>query len=342
MAGQDDLQTDFFRTAHKLINLVVDNATKGQLAEFTNIAVEFAQYGVTIYIIIYAMQTMAGRQKTPVPDFLWNMGKLAVIFMFVSNFDGWTNSAIEGIESLKTTLSGGADPWRSLDQLWFKSYQLATKLKALDTKKFSLQGDVAAWYTWAGAIIALLPTSLVFLASEISLKLLTITAPLFILFLMFGFLRQMFNNWLQTIFSSILTLMFATLVLRAGTSYLNHILTEAIRMSPEGNLVALGATAMAAGIFTVFLVWLARHYANQLAGVGVEGAIQGAAAMGLGAATFGASKLIGKGRQGLSSLGDAASKSRDKAWQGASDAAAQQNASIGKRVAKKTRERYEG
>ncbi|ENZ2746214.1 type IV secretion system protein [Salmonella enterica] len=337
-----DYQTDFFRTAHKLIEAVIDSATKGQLAEFIKFAIEMAQYGVTIYIIIYAMQTMAGRQKTPVPDFLWNMGKMAVIFMFVSNMDGLLDSAISGIDDLKDMLSGGIDPWLWLDQLWVKGGQVARKIRELDTDTIPLGGFLGSWATYVGTILALMSASVVFLVSELTIKLLTITAPVFILCLMFGFLRQMFNNWLQTIFSSILTLMFATLALRAGTSYLNHILSVIVKDADEFNLVDMGFMALAAGIFTAVIAWLARHYASQLAGVGVEGAMQGAAAMGLGAATFGASKLISKGRQGITSLGDAASKSRGRAWDSTTEAASQQHMNIGKRVAKKTRERYEG
>lgn len=335
-------QTDFFRTAHKLIEAVIDSATKGQLAEFIKFAIEMAQYGVTIYIIIYAMQTMAGRQKTPVPDFLWNMGKMAVIFMFVSNMDGLLDSAISGIDDLKNMLSGGIDPWLWLDQLWVKGGQVARKIRELDTDTIPLGGFLGSWATYVGTILALMSASVVFLVSELTIKLLTITAPVFILCLMFGFLRQMFNNWLQTIFSSILTLMFATLALRAGTSYLNHILSVIVKDADQFNLVDMGFMALAAGIFTAVIAWLARHYASQLAGVGVEGAIQGAAAMGLATAGYAAFKLLNAGRRGVQRLGDAASKSRDKAWQGASDAAAQQNAGIGRRVAKKTRERYEG
>ncbi|PVK45492.1 pilus assembly protein, partial [Salmonella enterica subsp. enterica serovar Rubislaw] len=277
-----DYQTDFFRTAHKLIEAVVDNATKGQLAQFTSFAVELAQYGVTIYIIIYAMQTMAGRQKTPVPDFLWNMGKMAVIFMFVSNMDGWTDSAIKGIDELKVTLSGGADPWLWLDQLWVKGSQISRKILSLDTKTVPMAGILGSWATNIGTILALMSASVVFLVSELTIKLLTVTAPIFIMCLMFGFLRQMFNNWLQLIFSSILTLMFATLALRAGTSYLNHILSVIVKEAEKSNLVDMGFMALAAGIFTAVIAWLARHYASQLAGVGVEGAMQCAAVMGVG------------------------------------------------------------
>jgi hypothetical protein len=40
-----------------------------------------------------------------------------------------------------------------------------------------------------------------------------------------------------------------------------------------------------------WIIWQAKTYASQLAGVGVEGAMQGAAAMGIGAGVFGASRM---------------------------------------------------
>ncbi|EBV5565185.1 TPA: conjugal transfer protein TrbL [Salmonella enterica subsp. enterica serovar Virchow] len=49
-----------------------------------------------------------------------------------------------------------------------------------------------------------------------------------------------------------------------------------------------------------WIIWQAKTYASQLAGVGVEGAMQGAAAMGIGAGVFGASRmgrnLLGMGK----------------------------------------------
>ncbi|EFF3630993.1 pilX6 domain protein [Escherichia coli DEC8A] len=49
-----------------------------------------------------------------------------------------------------------------------------------------------------------------------------------------------------------------------------------------------------------WIIWQAKSYASQIAGVGVEGAMQGAAAMGIGAGVFGASRMargaLGMGR----------------------------------------------
>ncbi|MCV5975288.1 type IV secretion system protein, partial [Escherichia coli] len=115
-----------------------------------------------------------------------------------------------------------------------------------------------------------------------------------------GFLRQMFNNWLQAIFSSLLIFMFAALALRAGMWQLNGTLSITLSSATAPNLFEAGATVLVSGLFMAWIIWQAKTYASQLAGVGVEGALQGAAAMGIGAGVFGASRMargaLGMGR----------------------------------------------
>ncbi|HBC6189617.1 TPA: type IV secretion system protein [Proteus mirabilis] len=108
MADVPSYTSDFFKTAHRLIDQVLDTATKGKLAEYSGIAVDLVQAGVVIWMIIYAFQTIAGKQKTPVADFLWQMGKMAIILVFVKNTGGWMDAANNEINALKTTLAGGA------------------------------------------------------------------------------------------------------------------------------------------------------------------------------------------------------------------------------------------
>ncbi|MFO5615269.1 type IV secretion system protein, partial [Klebsiella pneumoniae] len=61
--------------------------------------------------------------------------------------------------------------------------------------------------------------------------LLGITAPIFIFCLMYGFLRPMFNNWLQNIFAGILTILFAALSLRIVVNYLILVLNKATKVA---------------------------------------------------------------------------------------------------------------
>ncbi|EGH26372.1 conjugal transfer protein, partial [Pseudomonas amygdali pv. mori str. 301020] len=62
--------------------------------------------------------------------------------------------------------------------------------------------------------------------ADVTIALLSITAPLFIFCLMFGFLRTMFNNWLQLIFSSILTVLFASLIVNISIAFMTDMMTQ--------------------------------------------------------------------------------------------------------------------
>jgi type IV secretion system protein VirB6 len=91
----------------------------------------------------------------------------------------------------------------------------------------------------------------------------------------------MFNSWLQLIFSSCLIFLFCGLAIKAGMTFLNGILTISIANADELNLISTGAQAGVAGAFMAWIIWQAKTYASQLAGVGVEGAMQGQPQWGL-------------------------------------------------------------
>ena len=266
MAGESSV---FFQTAQRAIMSVLERSLANQTDGFINIAYAFGRYGVQIYVLWYAYTVIAGKQRAPTQDFVWNLTRLFVILMFVKNMDGWLNYTLSAIDGLKETLSGGANVWKSCDELWLKTTQAAAHIYSKDTTDYvKVPGMLGALFVYTGGILSLLAAAITFLMAEITLKLLAVTAPLFIFCLSYGFLRQMFNSWLQLIISACLVLMFGSLA-----------------------LIQIGATSLAAGIFMAFVIWQAKNYASQIAGVGVEGAMQGAAAMGIGALGFGAARL---------------------------------------------------
>lgn len=348
----------YFIGAKTSIMSMLDRSLTGQMDGFIDIAYRLGRYGVQIYVLWYAYTVIAGKQRAPTQDFVWNLTRLFVILMFVKNMDGWLNYALTGIEGLKDTLSGGADVWKSCDELWTKITEAAALVYQVDkTDYVKVPGFISSLFIYIGGIIALLAASITFLMAEITLKMLAVTAPLFIFCLSYGFLRQMFNSWLQLIISSCLILMFGSLALRAGTWFLNDILSDVLDTAKNQNLIELGARALAASLFLTFIIWQAKNYASQIAGVGVEGAMQGAAAMGMGAIGFGAAKLglgamKGAGRGSMGAWRGArgqkggfakstgfSGKAGNLAGQGAR-MAGQKGYSVGKEVVKQVRQRF--
>ncbi len=99
---------------------------------------------------------------------------------------------------------------------------------------------------WSGAIVLLLAATFVNLLAKITILLMTTTTPIFIFCLLYGFLKPMFDNWLKTIFTAVLTIMFSALSIRITINYLNKILDATINASSESNMVTLAAQCLLA------------------------------------------------------------------------------------------------
>lgn len=331
-----DYDSNLFQTAHETIIDTLQSATQGKGADFIEIAYTFGKYYVIIYVLWYAFSVLAGMQSKPAANFIWNLARMAFILMFVRNIDGYLDASVSAIYGLKDMLAGG-DVYLWCDQLWVKTVQTATTIYNLDNADYvPVKGAIGAGMTYLGGLIALFFAALTFFAAEVTLLLLTVTAPLFIMCLMAGFLRQMFNSWLQLIFSAILVFMFGALALRAGTNYLNTILSVNLATATQQNLIYMGASALAGGLFMAFVIWQAKTYASQIAGVGAEGALQGAAAMGVSVAGFGAVKA---GGATMGRISGAAPLIKDGARKGIQSYAGNP-VSAGESVAKTAKARY--
>ncbi|MCU6304199.1 type IV secretion system protein, partial [Enterobacter cloacae] len=107
-----------------------------------------------------------------------------------------------------------------------------------------------------------------------------ITAPIFIFCLMFGFIRVMFNNWLQSLFSSILTVLFASLVIRIAMDFQGDILRGVANAPPSSAILSGSERGFLGVLLRALLVPITPTFAVQFAGAGVVGAVQGAAMRG--------------------------------------------------------------
>ncbi|KPC27194.1 MULTISPECIES: type IV secretion system protein [Pseudomonas syringae group] len=287
----------------------------------------FISGAITFYVLWMGYQTLAGKIQTPLQDVVWNLAKIGIILAFIENTNGYLTATLDAMQGLKDGLSGNqaGGVWAKLDSIWSQTQALASAIKNLDTSKYvKIDGGVGALLVWIGSITLMLVAGFVFFAADVTMLLLGMTAPLFIFCLMFGFLRTMFNNWLQLIFSSILTVMFASLVINIGVNFMVKILTQVTAQATESNLITMGALACVAGLLTGGMVLLSAKFAMQIAGVGMEGAVQGMAAMGLGAAGWGASKTLGEGMKFGKGVGKGIAQGGDAKTKGGSEWAGKQ------------------
>ncbi|MDT3268700.1 type IV secretion system protein [Pseudomonas amygdali pv. morsprunorum] len=299
-----------FEDYNRKVMLQLDKLTDSSTQIYAEGIMLILLSSVTLYVLWAGYQTLAGKMQTPIQDVLWNLAKFGIIITFINNYDGYLTAVIDAMSGLKAGFAGsGESVWMQLDTMWDKTQTLADTLYSLDNSTYvKAEGALALLLVWAGSICLMLVGGLTFFVADVTMLFMTVTAPLFIFCLMFGFLRTMFNNWLQLIFSSILTVMFATLVINVGINYMGSILAQAQALGNSANLVTLGATSLVAGILTAAMVTLAKALAGQIAGVSAEGAVQGLIVVGAALAAGAAGTAVKFGSKGGVEMGKGVGK----------------------------------
>lgn len=272
----------------------VTQSTSGLMMEHSSMVMGLAAASATIYIMWRGLQTLAGKLSTTMEDTMWDIMRMAIILSFVANVSGYLDGVIDAINGLKEGFSGGDNIWQMLDTLWDNAKVLGKTLHDMDNSTYVKdEGMTAQFYVWLGIFILMLITAFVSMIAEVMILLLSITAPIFIFCLMYGFLRPMFNNWLQNIFAAILTVLFSSLSLRIVIKFMTKILAQSQAGAGQTNIVELGAQVCLAGFCAAILVYISAKVAAALAGASATVSMQGLAAVGIGAAAFGAGKLAG-------------------------------------------------
>lgn len=272
----------------------ITDATKGLMMSYSSMMMGLAAASATIYIMWRGYQTLAGKLSTPMEDTMWDIMRMAIILSFVANLGGYLDGVIDAVNGLKEGFSGSDNIWQLLDSLWNNAKALGKTLHDMDNSTYIKdEGMTAQFYVWLGIFVLMIITAFVSMVAEIMILLLGITAPIFIFCLMYGFLRPMFNNWLQNIFAAILTILLSSLSLRIVVNYLNSRLALATQGAAQANIVELGAQVCLAGICAAILVYISAKLAAALAGASATVSMQGMAAMGVGVAAYGAGKLAG-------------------------------------------------
>ena len=280
------MASGFFEKYSDVILTSINQLGSSYQSEYASGVMTLAAAAVTLFILVKGYSVLAGKSQVPIQDLAWDLTRFAVILAFVQNTGGYLTSSTDALQGLKEGFSGNQNIWSLLDQLWGLTQSIGEKIYNSDDSYIPVEGGIGMLFAWCGSIVLMLIASVVYTSADVIMSLLTITAPIFIFCLMFGFLRTMFNNWLMLMFSSILTVLFTSLVISIGMDYMKDIMNQLNNGIDTANIVTSGMMTFAVGVLVAFLVWLASKFAMQLAGVGVDAAVQGMGMAGIAATGF--------------------------------------------------------
>lgn len=261
----------------------------------------FSASTIALYITWRAYQTMAGKLTRPFEEIVWDVSRMLIIMIFVTNAGGYLDLVSDAISGLRDGLSGGTSIWERLDTVWVKAQDLGEKLYAYDTSKYvPLQGMFAEALVWIGVAFLVGVTAIINLIAELVMLLMLATAPIFIFCLMWSWFRDMFSNWLKTILGCILTSYFSGIALTVVMNYLDHILDGA-KDASAANYVTLAVQIFLGTAGAAAVMLLMQKLAESLASASAQGATQAIASSGIKMGGSNASNVAG-------SIGDKAAE----------------------------------
>ncbi|MGL9751184.1 MAG: type IV secretion system protein [Symbiopectobacterium sp.] len=177
MAGEN---TDLFQAMDKMIMSTLNQSVSGKMMEYASITSSIASISISLYVLWCGYMVFAGKLQCPIESIIWDLSKMGLIMVFMMNLGGYLDFSIQAIDGLKNGLSGKYNVWAWLDQLWIKGQQISAKLMELDTSTYvKTDGMIGTFFTWAGVYFTCLSVTIVFLSAEITISLLTVTAPVF-------------------------------------------------------------------------------------------------------------------------------------------------------------------
>lgn len=199
-----------FEYIDKFIDLHLDTISSGVSDIFSTQLTLLFSASISLYIMFYGYMILAGKIQAPVEDLIWNLARMALLMTFITNTDGWLDLVKAAIKTLPQ-LGGSDDGLKFIDRQFTHISETA--------EKFAKKADWGAgWFVsglvWLGFLLALVPAALIIVINKIMLFFLLSLLPLFIFCLMWGWLKESFNQYMSAILTNVLIIIVITAFLK--------------------------------------------------------------------------------------------------------------------------------
>lgn len=225
---------------------------------------------ITLYVVFYAYMTLAGKIQEPVKDLVWNLAKFAFLIGFMNNMGGYLTLSTEAVKGLASIGTGGTEQgFAYLDSFISKGSDTISKVAKKAGKSISgrIIGFLVSVAMWAGMLLAALPAFMIIITNKIVMYFLLGLAPLFIFTLMWGWLKESFNQYLGALLSNALVIVVVSAITKGVIELFQEI--QYVEMA-ELNMLLIGASYIILGVFATSVMTFLAEKANGLMRVSIE------------------------------------------------------------------------
>ena len=227
---------------------------------------------VTLWVMLEAYKSFAGKSDRPLQELVWKITSAMLVIAVATNQNGFMETLKVAFEGLHHLMSGDINLFAKLDKLFDEAIKLANTTYQATPSSIggAILGALCMLLIYIGFVIGAVPTFLIIVFTELTLKLLLLLLPIAVFALAFGFSKQIFNQWLNLFISNALTILIVGLIMSAVlgtyTDFQTSLISNVGNVEPMG--VALQSFIM--GIIMLGLVKVAHSIAEKLGTVSIE------------------------------------------------------------------------
>jgi len=250
-----------FSRIDKFIDANMDNITNIISSYFASDLNVLLSSSLALYIVFYGYMVLAGKVQAPIEDLIWNLARFALLITFMNNGDGWldlTKEAIKGLSSIGT----GSTGLGFIDDQFKEVGKIATKVG--EDAPYIIDG-ILQLIIWAGFLLSAVPSVLLILANKISMYILLAFLPLFIFCLMWGWLKESFNQYMSALLSNALVIIVITTLLKSVVTFFTSFETKS-----GANVYLVTVAYFVTGFFGAFIIKYLAGICSNLMRVSIE------------------------------------------------------------------------
>ena len=264
---------NFFQSLGTFVSNIFTFLNSSDIQTIIQALVSLFAITVTLWVMLEAFKSFAGKSDRPLQELVWKITSAMLVIAVATNQNGFMETLKVAFEGLHHLMSGDINLFAKLDKLFDEAIKLANTTYQATPSSIpgAILGTLCMLLIYLGFVIGAVPTFLIIVFTELTLKLLLLLLPIAVFALSFSFSKQIFNQWLNLFISNALTILIVGLIMSAVMGTYTDFQTSLIsnvgnNIEPMG--VALQSFIM--GIIMLGLVKVAHSIAEKLGTVSIE------------------------------------------------------------------------
>ncbi|UYF42523.1 type IV secretion system protein [Aliarcobacter cryaerophilus] len=219
--------------------------------------------------MIKAYQVMAGKSQSPTQELIWDITIKILIISVALNLSGFLDAIKSAMEELHNLMSGDKNLYSVLDEKLTATIKLADVVYE-EGNIFS--GPFYAIIIFLSFLLGIVPSFLIVVTTDITLRLLMLIAPIVIFFRAYSWGKQMFDQWLSTFFTNLLTVFIVGTMLNLFVDKYGSFIEAQTEGIKNVSLLMITGQTLIMSLLLFFIMKLAVTMAEKIGSVSIESA----------------------------------------------------------------------